>query len=129
MKKLETFLMLLHKEITKTYHIYDVAVGPGSKVKTFVNRINTNEVTFNNTEECKKLVFDIYALKDLIHYVIVSFRTTGGQILMQYKYIFDTEEILFEYSTNGRYENIGRSILKEFNFFINIGYYDDADYD
>lgn len=129
MKKLETFLTLIHKEITKTYHIYDIAVGPGNKVKTFVNCINSNEITFNKTEWCKKMVFDIYSLKDLIHYVVVSFRTTGGQTLMQYKYIFDTEEIFFEYATNDRYENIGRSILKEFDFFINIGYYDNADYD
>lgn len=129
MKKLETFLMLIHKEIVKTYFIYDITVGPGNKVKTFTLRVNTNNVTFNNQKETEKLVSDIYSLRDLIHYIIISFRTTGGQSLMQYKYYFDTEEIEFEYSTNGRYENIGRSILKEFNFFINIGYYDNADHD
>ena len=129
MKKLETFLMLIHKEITKTYYIYDIAVGPGNKVKTFSYRVNTREINFDNPKEFKKLVSDIYSLQDLIHYVVVSFKTTGGQTTMVYKYIFNTEEIIFEYATNDRYENIGRSILKEFNFFINIGYYDNADYD
>ena len=112
-----------------TYHIYDIAVGPGNKVKTFTYRVNTREINFNNPKEFKKLVGDIYALKDLIHYVVVSFRTTGNYALIQYKYIFDTEEIFLEYATNDRYENMGGSMLKEFNFFINIGYYDNADDD
>ncbi len=123
MKKLKTFFKLLNRGIKNHYEKYDIVTRYPSHVGA--NAFATVITKKGNIDK----ILDIF-LSDLTivgintRYCILQICTPTGSILMQFMYVFNNEEIIFEFATDDLYSSIGWSAVSEADFFNNIGYYE-----
>lgn len=126
MKRLQTFFLLMHKNVNQTYFKYIINVLHTARIE---GRLSVKMDNINHEDAYQTFVNDINKLKSRTDYIVLQICTTGGSNLMQFKYIFDTEEMIFEYAANYHNEKIGKAVLHEVDFFNNIGYFENGNHD
>lgn len=122
MKNLKTFFTLLDSGIKNHQKTYEIITRYMTYARTPV--FAKVKKTGNIDNIIDKFINDLVSIKKNTSHCVFQIYSSHGNVLMQFVYVFSTEEIICEFASNDTYSDIGMSAVSEVDFFNSIGYYE-----